>query len=175
MGSQSRDQWQRINEDQNQVYISDDNDATSSDPLSSFRATKELDFALKHAPESEPSEATAVTGNISGSGHRSSNSVTPDRSHDDRGRKNRGSGGDRRRSRSGHKSATRPKLIMCGAIDVSEEMRGSIQDANASLRQIFSTVRRFGPEEKEAVKETVRDAKNTLTKTIRSAVSCRGK
>ncbi len=82
----------------------------------------------------------------------------------------------RSKSRSKSKSrSSQSKLFMCGAMDVTEEMRGSMKDANASIRQIISTVRKFGPEEKDAVRDTVRDAREVLRRTLRSAVSCRGK
>jgi len=85
---------------------------------------------------------------------------------------------EKSRSKSRSKSKLRssqPRLFMCGAMDVTEEMRGSMKDANESIRQIISSVRKFGPEEKDAVRETVKDAKEALRRTLRSAVSCRGK
>lgn len=85
---------------------------------------------------------------------------------------------EKSRSKSRSKSKLRssqPRLFMCGAMDVTEEMRGSMKDANESIRQIISSVRKFGPEEKDAVRETVRDAREALRRTLRSAVACRGK
>eukprot|EP00970_Alexandrium_tamarense_P007756 scaffold1477_cov188-Alexandrium_tamarense.AAC.47 len=62
------------------------------------------------------------------------------------------------------------KLVLCGATLNISETKGIIQDAKESLRQIFTTVRRFGPDEKEAVRATLKDAKDSVKDTLRSAV-----
>ena len=58
-------------------------------------------------------------------------------------------------------SPPRPRrLVACGAggLDVTDELKGSLQDVGDTVRQIFGTVRRFGPDEKDALREAFRDA-----------------
>ena len=63
---------------------------------------------------------------------------------------------------------------MCGAVNVKDELKGSFQDVNETVRQIFTTVRRFGPDEKHALRETFRDAQYFMRKKVRSALLRKG-
>lgn len=60
------------------------------------------------------------------------------------------------------------RLALCGS-ELPEEIRESLQDVNATMRQIVSL--RFGPEEKEAVRETFKDAKKYTIAKVRSALT----
>lgn len=60
------------------------------------------------------------------------------------------------------------RLLLCGA-ELPEEIRGSLQDVNATMRQIASL--KFGPEEKEAVRDTLKEAKNYTIEKVRSALT----
>ena len=109
-----------------------------------------------------PSVATAVTANVS--------QVTPDGNRpaeEGRGRRSRSnSSGRARQRRYRRKTATRQsspdtrRLAMCGTVgpNLDDEIRASLRDVADSVRQIFTTVKRFGPKEKDAVRETLLDA-----------------
>ena len=109
------------------------------------------------------SEATARTGHISSFNHISQ--VTPER-----GERSRMDEEDEETTLATQKPRSIRSLFMCGAIDENNELRESIQDVNATVRQIFTTVRSFGPEEKDAVRETVREASHFMREKVRSAL-----
>jgi len=117
-----------------------------------------------------PSVATAVTANVS--------QVTPDDNRpaeEGRGRRSRSnSSGRARQRRYRRKTATRQpspdtrRLVMCGIVwpNLNDEIRASMRDVADSIRQIFTTVKRFGPDEKEAVRETLLDAQYFIMEKI---------
>ena len=129
-------------------------------------ATKELDYALAGDHDNMSvvaSEATAVTGNVSGFNSRmssySSSSTTmkkvtssqvspPNKDHhrdDFRDWVERKGRSDNILLRDESPEPLRPRRLgMCGAIDVDDELKESIQDVNATVKQILS-VRPFGP------------------------------
>jgi len=152
------------------------------------QASKELDLALGDVPavssssdvddnmstymeseatydHSEATAATAVTGHVSTSSTKAH--VTPENSSTE-GR-SRSENRDRgRRERRGQDESPEPRrLVMCG---VNDELKGSIQDVNDTMRQIFTTVRKFGPNEKDAVRETFKDAQYFMKEKVRSAL-----
>ena len=49
---------------------------------------------------------------------------------------------------------------------IREEIRGSIRDVTDSVMQIFTTVQRFGPDERDAVRETLLDARDYITEKV---------
>lgn len=63
------------------------------------------------------------------------------------------------------------KLAMCGA-DINDEVKMALVDVQVSLRQIVSTVRTFGPEEKECVRATLKDMKSTVKNKVRQLAVC---
>ena len=63
------------------------------------------------------------------------------------------------------------RLVMCGAVDISRELTGSIQDVRVSVRQIVSSVRNFGPEEKEYVFDTLKDMGRDMRRKVRAATA----
>ena len=63
------------------------------------------------------------------------------------------------------------KLAMCGA-DLNDEVKMALVDVQVSLRQIVSTVRTFGPEEKECVRATLKDMKSTVKNKVRQLAVC---
>ena len=63
------------------------------------------------------------------------------------------------------------KLAMCGA-DINDEVKMALVDVRVSLRQIVSTVRTFGPEEKECVRATLKDMKSTVKNKVRQLAVC---
>ena len=69
------------------------------------------------------------------------------------------------------------RLVMCGAdgIVFSDEVKESIQDVRVSVRQVVNVLqlkRKFGREEKDAVRETLRDMKYTMEEKVRGAFVC---
>lgn len=153
------------------------------------QASKELDLALGDVPavsssssdvddnmstymeseatydHSEATAATAVTGHVSTSSTKAH--VTPENSSTE-GRSRSESRDRGRRQRQGQDESPEPRrLVMCG---VNDELKGSIQDVNDTMRQIFSTVRKFGPNEKDAVRETFKDAQYFMKEKVRSAL-----
>ncbi len=156
-------------------------DTTSTSPAT------ELDIALgftihdyHHDDDDDfsigsPSVATAVTANIS--------PVTPDDDNrpppfeDGRGRRDRsdhGPGRDmQRRHRSKNITRRETSSSVSPRLRIKEEIRGSMRDVTDSVRQIFTTVQRFGPDERDAVRETLLDARDYLTeKVVPSLFSC---
>ena len=117
-----------------------------------------------------PSVATAVTANVS--------QVTPDDSHpveESRGRRSRSnSSGRARQRRYRRKAATRQpspvthRLAMCGTVglNLDDEIRASVRDVADSVGQIFMTVKRFGPKERDAVRDTLLDAQYFIREKI---------
>jgi len=63
------------------------------------------------------------------------------------------------------------KLAMCGA-DINDEVKMVLVDVRVSLRQIVSTVRTFGPEEKECVRATLKDMKSSVKNKVRQLAVC---
>lgn len=63
------------------------------------------------------------------------------------------------------------KLAMCGA-DINDEVKMVLVDVQVTLRQIASTVRTFGPEEKECVRATLKDMKSTVKNKVRQLAVC---
>mmetsp|Transcript_20182 Transcript_20182/g.42405 ORF Transcript_20182/g.42405 Transcript_20182/m.42405 type:complete len:295 (+) Transcript_20182:182-1066(+) len=138
VGSGSRSQWTTPEE-------------TDTFSWPETKSAKELDMVMGAVPavsassssldgddmSTDHSEATAVTGNVSTTSSKEKKSAK---------------GKNRSRTR-----GPRRKLVMCGALDVTGELKESMQDVNETMRQIFTSVRRFGPDEKDAVRETFRD------------------
>ena len=145
------------------------------------RATRELDIALASADRvhhddddmsvDTPSVATAVTANVS--------QVTPDDSHpveESRGRRSRSNSSGRARQRQHRRKAatcqpspdTR-RLAMCGYVGMNDEIRASMRDVADSVRQILSTVRRFGPDERDAVRATLCSVNDKVRATLSSS------
>ena len=153
--------------------INEDTFASLAMPLDGLigGATKELDYALGGDDHDNmsvvASEATAVTGNISGfnsssrvSSYSSSSTamrkatsqVSPpnmDHQRDDFRewveRKGRSDLNMEVKRRDESPEPLRPRRLgMCGAIDVDDDLKESIQDVNATVKQILS-VRPFGP------------------------------
>jgi len=74
----------------------------------------------------------------------------------------------RRRNKRRQKSS---KLVLCGALGGDDEevdgpLQDALQDAKTSLRQIVTSLKRFGPEEKEAVIDTLHDATKAIKGTL---------
>jgi hypothetical protein len=132
----------------------------------SMSPAMELDIALGFAIHDDhddssmsigsPSVETAMMSNIG--------QVTP---HDDRpagessGRRTRGDSGGRDRQRRQRSKAARRDTAHdahAGGFGLGNEIRASMRDVTDSVRQIFTTVRRFGPDERDAVRETLLDA-----------------
>jgi len=63
------------------------------------------------------------------------------------------------------------KLAMCGS-DINDEVKMVLVDVRVSLRQIVSTVRTFGPEEKECVRATLKDMKSSVKNKVRQLAVC---
>jgi hypothetical protein len=63
-------------------------------------------------------------------------------------------------------SSGSPRLATGGTVWINEEIRVSMRDVTDSIRQIFTTVQRFGPDERDAVRETLLDARDFLTKKV---------
>ena len=59
---------------------------------------------------------------------------------------------------------------MCGAVDVTTEIKGSFQDVNDTVRQIITAVRKFGPDEKDAVKDTLKDAQSYMKQKVLAGI-----
>lgn len=134
----------------------------------------ELDIALgfaihddNHADDmsiGSPSVATAVTGNVS--------HVTPDDKlpiKNGRERMGRCNSSGRARQRQHERTARREtssdsrRLALGGTVAFNDEIRASMRDVTDSVRQIITTVRRFGPDEREAVRDTLLDARNFVS------------
>ena len=150
----------------------------------SITAAIELDMALGSADRKyhdddnmsigSQSVATAVTANIS--------QVTPDDElavEESRGRRSRSdSSGRARHRRLGRTNTSRRtspdsrKLVMCGVVGLSldDETRWFLRDIKDSVKQIVSTVRRFGPEERNAVRETLLEAGNSVSNKVRATL-----
>jgi hypothetical protein len=148
---------------------------------SSMSPAMELDVALGFAIHDDhdddsmsigsPSVETAVTGNI---GH-----VTP---HDDRparvsrGSKTRSNSPGRDRQRRHRTKAARRETthdthrVLTGGLGLGNEIRASMRDVTDSVRQIFTAVRQFGPEERDAVRETLLDAGNFVGEKVRDTL-----
>ena len=167
-------------------------DTTSTSPAT------ELDIALgftihddHHDDDDDfsigsPSVATAVTANISPVTPDDDNRRPPPLEDDGRGGRDRtdhGSGRDtRRRRHRGKNIASRepppppgsPHLATGGGkAPIREEIRGSMRDVTDSVRQIFTTVQRFGPDERDAVRETLLDARDYITEKVGTSLfSC---
>ena len=106
------------------------------------------------------SEATARTGHVSSSSRNSSSNathVTPNSLLDEE-------------DESPMQQPTRPprprRLFFCG-MDVDNELR---EDVNETVRQIITTVKSFGQEEKDAVRETFWDASSFMRSKVRNAL-----
>ncbi len=63
-------------------------------------------------------------------------------------------------------SSGSPRLATGGTVWIKDEIRGSMRDVTDSVRQIFTTVQRFGPDERDAVRETLLDAWDLLTEKV---------
>ncbi|KAL3763829.1 hypothetical protein ACHAW5_007783 [Stephanodiscus triporus] len=61
-------------------------------------------------------------------------------------------------------------LVMCGSVVFNDEIRASMRDVKDSVRQIITTVRRFGPDEREAVRDTLLDARNSVSEKVRATL-----
>ena len=75
--------------------------------------------------------------------------------------------------RSQHRRSRRNKSsspFLCGALAAADnDVDGTLRaDARDLLRQIVQTLRSFGPEEKEAVRETLIDASNVMKRALRA-------
>ncbi|KAL3785389.1 hypothetical protein ACHAW5_007866 [Stephanodiscus triporus] len=114
-----------------------------------------------------PSVSTAVTGNVS--------QVTPEDNlavEDGRERRSRTNSSERARQgrRRGKTARRRTSIsrghVMCGTVELklNNEIRASMQDINDAVQQIFATVQRFGPDERDAVRNTIVDAGYFFTK-----------
>lgn len=66
-----------------------------------------------------------------------------------------------------HKRRPSSQLMLCGALSAEDEIVG---DAKTSLRQIVSTLKTFGPDEKEAVKDMLVESANVIKGTLRKIV-----
>ncbi|KAL7523695.1 hypothetical protein ACHAXR_000292 [Thalassiosira sp. AJA248-18] len=108
-------------------------------------------------------EATARTGNTSSN---SPKQVTPENSP---GKEPRGRKSMSKEIALRDISPEPKRLVMCGAVSVKDEWKGTIQDVNETVRQIFS-VRGFGPDEKDAVRDVVKDASYFMKKKVRAAL-----
>jgi hypothetical protein len=146
---------------------------TSISPL-----TMDLDVPLRSAGRDHydddnisvntPSVTTAVTENVS--------QVTPDDNRpveEDRGRRSQSNNSGRARQRRyGRKTVGRRRssdtrrLAMCGTVGMNDEIRASMRDITDSVQQIFTTVKRFGPNERDAVRETLLEAQDFIRKNI---------
>ena len=116
-----------------------------------------------------PSVATSVTASVS--------QVTPDNHPVEEGRGWRSrsnSSGRARQRRHGRKTAGRRtssntrRLAMCGTLglNLDDEIRASVRDVADSVRQIFTTVKRFGPKERDAVRATLLEAQDFIKEKI---------
>lgn len=145
---------------------------------SSMSPAMELDIALGFAIHDDqddnsisigsPSVETAITGNIG--------QVTP---HDDRpakwshGRRTRSNSPGRDRQRRHRTKTARRETthdtprVPTGGLGLGNEIRASMRDVTDSVRQIFTAVQRFGPEERDAVRETLLDAGNFVSEKVR--------
>jgi hypothetical protein len=141
----------------------------------SITAAMELDMALGSAGRKyhdddnmsigSPSVATTVTANIS--------QVTPDdelavkESHGKKSRQRLGRTNTSRRT-----SPESQRLVMCGAVGLSldDETRWFMRDVTDSFKQIVSTVRRFGPEDREAVRATLLEARHSVSEKVKASL-----
>jgi hypothetical protein len=146
--------------------------------ISSTRPATDLDMALGFAIHDDhddnsvsigsPSVETAVTGNIG--------QITPHHDHpikESRESRSRSdsSGRDRKR-RPPTKIARRettydPPRVAMGGLGLGNEI---MRDVTDSVRQIFTAVRRFGPEERDAVRETLLDAGIFVSEKVRETL-----
>jgi hypothetical protein len=62
---------------------------------------------------------------------------------------------------------------MCGTVGMNDEIRASMRDVADSMRQIFSTVLRFGPDERDAVRATLVEARHSVNDKVRATLSPR--
>lgn len=166
VGSGSRDQW-------------DDIEIVSvlPDEHRRHKASSELDSVLPGSPNVS-SFHIHVNQDVKDSLKRRS-VVTPDHSIDSSISESTASvyrSPRRRRNKRRQKSS---KLALCGALGgEDEEMDGpfqdALQDAKTSLRQIVTSLKRFGPEEKEAVIDTLQDATKAIKGTLQAVAGrCR--
>ena len=153
----------------------------SSQQIGGLAAMKELDIALNTVASSSSEanysvgEETAVTGNMSAF---SSPNYTPFLTNSSGTRrvtprntpKSNLSSCQEEEEETPEPSTTSRRLFMCGAVDVTNEIKGSFQDVNDTVRQIFTTVRRFGPDEKDAVKDTLKDAQSFVKQKVLAGI-----
>jgi uncharacterized protein YdeI (YjbR/CyaY-like superfamily) len=64
-----------------------------------------------------------------------------------------------RRRKHKTKSKRRSQMMLCGAFRDDDEI---VNDAKTSLQQIVGTLKKFGPDEKQAVRDTLIDSVNSL-------------
>ncbi len=147
--------------------------------IGGLAAMKELDIALNRVASSSEAnysmgEETAVTGNMSAfsSPHNAPFLTTSSSSTRPRNtpKSNLSSCRQEDESPEPTNTSTSRRLFMCGAVDVTTEMKGSFQDVNDTVRQIFTTVRRFGPNEKEAVKDTLKEAQSFMKQRVLAGI-----
>jgi hypothetical protein len=56
------------------------------------------------------------------------------------------------------------QMMMCGALGAKDEI---VHDAKTTLRQIVTTLKKFGPDEKQAVRDTLIDSVNSVKGTLK--------
>lgn len=178
-GSQS--QWDSVNVIDNRAPSfaarrpggSAPNRLDTSSPLAT-----ELDIALGFATHDDnhddnmsigsPSVATSVISQ-----------VTPDDKlpiENGRERRDRCNSSGRARQRQHGRTTRREtspdsrRLALGGSVVFNDEIRASMRDVTDSVRQIISTVRRFGPDEREAVRDTLLDARNSVSEKVRATL-----
>jgi len=170
-GSDSLSQWgDDAPNDNSNSTLYDGNSYKSVTPqqhIGSLASMKELDIAL-NTVASRSSDAnismggeTAVTGNMSAFNNTPfSRRVTP--------RTTSKSSSSRDESPESTSNTSR-RLFMCGAVDVTTEIKGSFQDVSDTVRQIL-TVRKFGPDERDAVKDTLKDAQSFMKQKVLNGI-----
>lgn len=75
------------------------------------------------------------------------------------------------RSRRRSISSDSERFAMCGTVGINNEIRESMRDVTYSVQQILKSVGRFGPDERDAVKETLLEAKHFLRQKCKAALS----
>ena len=192
-GSDSLSQWNDDVSNDNGIVHGNSYNSVTPQQIGRLPSMKELDIALNgvacntndeddtnindvsYRNNSEANYSmggeTAVTGNMSA--YSTSNTpflgrrVTPRSTSTSKS--NVSSCRDESPEPNGGSSASR-RLFMCGAVDVTTEIKGSFQDVNDTVRQIITAVRKFGPDEKDAVKDTLKDAQSYMKQKVLAAI-----
>jgi hypothetical protein len=135
-------------------------------PKKSPRATTELDTVLTHEDSFQTIYDNSETFKRKGKGVSPGHSVSTSETEASSITYERP-----RRRRHKHKSRS-SKLMLCGALGEENEIVG---DARTSFRQIVTTLKQFGPNEKEAVRDVLWESASAVKATLRKLTGQCGK